>query len=113
MYKGNVLINWTGKYVSRYQATFYQMQVFGYLPFHYYITLPAKNPISLNFKLFDQKIEKAVSKVKSEMAIKYNLSIEDKVALDDEYLQFQSFWFDMKILLITILKVFKRDNISH
>jgi O-antigen biosynthesis protein WbqP len=42
-----------------------------------------------------------------------NLSIEDKVALDDEYLQCQSFWFDMKILWITILKVIKRDNISH
>ena len=77
LYKGKVLINWTGKHVSRYQATFYQMQVFGYIPFHYYITLPAKNPISLNFTLFDKKIKKAVSKVKSEMAMKYNLSVED------------------------------------
>ncbi|MDA9319271.1 sugar transferase [Candidatus Thioglobus sp.] len=41
------------------------------------------------------------------------LSILDKVALDLEYLNRQSFWFDMKILWMTILKVFKRDNVSH
>jgi len=77
LYKGRVLINWTGKYVSRYQATFYQMQVLGYQPFHYYIVIPGKNYISLNFKLFDKKIKKAVDKVKKEMAIKFDISIED------------------------------------
>ncbi len=41
------------------------------------------------------------------------LSIPDKVALDVEYLNHQSFWFDMKILWMTFLKVMKRDNISH
>jgi len=77
LYKGRVLINWTGKYVSRYQATFYQMQVLGYQPFHYYINIPGKNYISLNFTLFDKKIKKAVDKVKKEMAIKFDISIED------------------------------------
>ena len=77
LYKGKMLINWTAKYVLRYHATFHQMQVLGYQPFHYYIVLPTKNPISLNFKLFDKKIEKAVAKVKAEIAIKYNLSVED------------------------------------
>lgn len=76
-YKGRMLINWTGKYVSRYQATFYQMQVLGYQPFHYYIVIPGKNYISLNFTLFDKKIKKAVDKVKKEMAIKFDISIED------------------------------------
>jgi|TARA_B110000483_G_C18150957_1_gene525403 hypothetical protein len=77
LYKGRMLINWTGKYVSRYQATFHQMQVLGYQPFHYFIVIPGKNYISLNFKLFDKIIKKAVDKVKKEMALKYNLSIED------------------------------------
>ena len=41
------------------------------------------------------------------------LSIPDKVALDVEYLNHQSFWFDMKILWKTFLKVMKRDGVSH
>jgi O-antigen biosynthesis protein WbqP len=41
------------------------------------------------------------------------LSIPDKVALDIEYLNRQSFWFDIKILWITFLKVIKRDGVSH
>ena len=41
------------------------------------------------------------------------LSIPDKVALDVEYLNRQSFWFDMKILWMTFLKVINRDGVSH
>ena len=41
------------------------------------------------------------------------LSIPDKVALDAEYLNRQSFWFDMKILWMTFLKVVSRDGVSH
>ena len=41
------------------------------------------------------------------------LSIPDKVILDVEYLNRQSFWFDMKILWMTFLKVLKRDGVSH
>jgi O-antigen biosynthesis protein WbqP len=41
------------------------------------------------------------------------LSIPDKVALDVEYLNQQSFWFDMKILWMTLLRVMKRDGVSH
>ena len=41
------------------------------------------------------------------------LSIPDKVALDVEYLNRQSFWFDMKILWMTFLKVMKRDGVKH
>ena len=41
------------------------------------------------------------------------LSIPDKVALDVEYLNRQSFWFDIKILWMTFLKVAKRDGVSH
>ena len=41
------------------------------------------------------------------------LSIPDKVLLDVEYLNRQSFWFDMKILWMTFLKVIKRGGVSH
>ena len=41
------------------------------------------------------------------------LSIPDKVALDVEYLNRQSFWFDMKILWMTFLKVVNRIGVSH
>jgi O-antigen biosynthesis protein WbqP len=41
------------------------------------------------------------------------LTIPDKVALDTEYLNRQSFWFDMKILWMTFLKVVNRDGVSH
>jgi len=41
------------------------------------------------------------------------LSIPDKVDLDVEYMQRQSFWFDMKILWMTFLKVIKQDGVSH
>ena len=41
------------------------------------------------------------------------LSIYDKVVLDEEYLNQQSFWFDVKILWITLLQVITRDEVSH
>ena len=41
------------------------------------------------------------------------LSIPEKVALDVEYLNCQSFWFDMKILWMTFLKVITQDGVSH
>jgi O-antigen biosynthesis protein WbqP len=41
------------------------------------------------------------------------LSIPNKVALDAEYLNCQSFWFDMKILWMTFLRVLNRDGVSH
>jgi O-antigen biosynthesis protein WbqP len=41
------------------------------------------------------------------------LSVTDKVDLDVEYMHRQSFWFDMKILWMTFLKVIKQDGISH
>ena len=41
------------------------------------------------------------------------LSIADKVKLDLEYMERQSFWFDIKILWMTFLKVINRDGVSH
>jgi O-antigen biosynthesis protein WbqP len=41
------------------------------------------------------------------------LSIPQKVALDEEYLQRQSLLFDLKILWMTALMVLARDGVSH
>jgi O-antigen biosynthesis protein WbqP len=41
------------------------------------------------------------------------LPIPQKVALDAEYLTRQGFWFDIKILWMTFLKVIQRDGVSH
>ncbi|MDO8773729.1 MAG: sugar transferase [Burkholderiaceae bacterium] len=41
------------------------------------------------------------------------LPIPQKVALDVEYLQKKSFSLDVKIILLTGLKVLRRDNVTH
>ena len=41
------------------------------------------------------------------------LSIPIKVQYEVEYLQKKSFWFDMKILGLTFLKVVRRTGVSH
>ena len=41
------------------------------------------------------------------------LLIPQKVLLDAEYLQRQSFWLDMKILWMTFVKVVKKECITH
>lgn len=41
------------------------------------------------------------------------LPIPDKVRLDVEYLQRQSFFLDLKIIFLTFLKVVRRDGITH
>ena len=41
------------------------------------------------------------------------LPIPEKVKLDMEYLQRRSMWFDLRILWLTVLKVLRRDGISH
>lgn len=42
-----------------------------------------------------------------------DLPIPEKVALDVEYARRQSLLFDMKIILLTVLKVIKRESVSH
>ncbi len=41
------------------------------------------------------------------------LPIPQKVELDEEYVQRQSFGFDIYILWLTFIKVIKRDGVSH
>ena len=69
--------------------------------------------------LIDLRTEKGVNKLLpgitgwAQVNGRDELLIPDKVALDVEYINRQSFWFDMQILWMTFLKVFKRDGISH
>jgi len=42
-----------------------------------------------------------------------DLSIPDKVELDEEYKLRNSFWFDLKIIWLTFMKVLNRDGVSH
>lgn len=41
------------------------------------------------------------------------LPIPEKVKLDVDYLHRQSFWFDIRILWLTFVKVIRRDGVSH
>ena len=41
------------------------------------------------------------------------LSIPEKVEMDTYYLENKSVWIDIKILLLTILKAFKLQGVSH
>ena len=41
------------------------------------------------------------------------LPIPKKVELDVEYMQRRSFWFDIRILWMTVLKVIRNDGVSH
>jgi O-antigen biosynthesis protein WbqP len=42
-----------------------------------------------------------------------NLTISEKVSLDEYYLENKSFFFDCKIIWMTVLKVILRDGVSH
>ena len=69
--------------------------------------------------LIDLRAEKGVDKLLpgitgwAQVNGRDELSILDKVAFDAEYLNSQSFWFDIKTLWMTFLKVIKRDGVSH
>lgn len=41
------------------------------------------------------------------------LTIPEKVTMELEYMENKSFWFDLKILWMTILKVIKNSGVSH
>jgi O-antigen biosynthesis protein WbqP len=41
------------------------------------------------------------------------LPIPEKVRLDADYLRKQSMWLDFKIIVLTALKVLRRDGVSH
>ena len=42
-----------------------------------------------------------------------NISIEAKVDLEKFYLKNMSFLFDLKIIFITVMQVFRKNNVKH
>lgn len=42
-----------------------------------------------------------------------DLSVPEKVRLDNEYLRSRSFWFDLRILVLTVAKAARREGVSH
>lgn len=41
------------------------------------------------------------------------ISLDEKIRFDEEYMKRKSVFFDFKIILATILKVLRRENIQH
>lgn len=41
------------------------------------------------------------------------VSLEEKVAFEKEYLERKSFWFDMKIVVLTFTEVLRRQGVKH
>ena len=64
------------KFVPKHNAFFYQILALGTKPFHYYILLPLKDPIALNYNKFDKKIAKAVEEAKVRLASTHNVTME-------------------------------------
>ena len=96
-FKDIKIFTWTGKYISKHNAHFFQLVTYDNEPFHYYIKFNnGKLPIALNMKKFDDKIAKAISKVKIKLAAKYNITPE----LIDLILKKQKNAVDKKLDLI-------------
>ena len=72
-----IILRWVGRYVPEHKATFYQVLALNYIPFHYYVKIPSKNAVAVNMKLFNRKIELRLIDVKEELAIEYNVSVEE------------------------------------
>ena len=71
------------------------------------------------YDLISQRDRKEISQLKpgitgwAQVNGRDNLSIEEKVQYDEEYLRRASMSFDIYIIWLTIIKVIKKDGISH
>ena len=71
---GVKLLHWEGRWVPRYKAFFYQVLTSGYQPFHFYIVMKGRPPFALNMEKFNKKIDRAISRAKTRLAIEYNIT---------------------------------------
>ena len=84
------------------------------------MSLVGPRPALYNQKdLIKLRTKKGVHKIKpgitgwAQVNGRDELSISDKVSLDLEYVNYQSFWFDIKILWMTFSKVLSCDGVIH
>ena len=77
-------------------------------------------PVLFNqYDLISQRDRKEISQLKpgitgwAQVNGRDGLSIHEKVCLDKEYMENQSFWFDLKIIWNTLIKTIKNQDVSH
>ena len=75
--EGRKILIYEGRYVNKFRAFFYQVLTANFIPFHFYISLPARLPIALNMSLFNKKIDQAVRKAKQRISAEYDVSMEE------------------------------------
>ena len=75
-YNGQIIISWERAFISKHNAHFFQLLALDDQPFHFYV-VKDKLRFALNMAKFTKKIDIAISKVKIELAKKYNLTEEE------------------------------------
>ena len=75
--EGRKILFYEGRYVNKFRAFFYQVLTANFIPFHFYISIPAKLPIALNMSLFNKKIDQAVRRAKLRISAEYDVSMEE------------------------------------
>ena len=69
--------------------------------------------------LMELRIESGVDKLKpgitgwAQINGRDEISLEEKVKFEKEYLIRKSFWFDIKIMVFTFISVLKSDGVKH
>jgi len=71
---GLKLLHWEGRWVPKYKAFFYQVLTSGYEPFHFYIVMQGRPPFALNMKFFNMRIDQAIRKAKTRLALEYDIT---------------------------------------
>ncbi len=74
---GIKLLHWESRYIPKHRTFFYQVLTGNYVPFHFYVKLPAKNAHALNISMFNKKISRAMKKAKKKLAVEYNMTPEE------------------------------------
>jgi len=74
--EGTKILHYEGRYVNKHKAYFYQVLTSQFQPFHFYIKLRGKVAIALNMEFFNMKIDRAVRKVKKELALEFDVTEE-------------------------------------
>ena len=74
--EGTKILHYEGRFVNKHKAYFYQVLTSQFQPFHFYIKLRGKTAIALNMEFFNMRIDRAVRKVKKELALEFDVTEE-------------------------------------